>query len=456
MTLFDRPIAPETYAVIRYGMGFPARDVPLTPQAMIDRLLGPDQMAGDFPFVSFKRTLELGRTLRLAQKARKMDGGGQKKARNAINNLHAKTVTSDFARCVETNDPFRERLARFWMNHFTTRNKTVHLRTGHDGYQAEAIRPHLAGPFSELLKAAVTHPFMLLYLDQTVSVGPNSVAGLNTGGGLNENLAREVLELHTLGVGAGYTQTDVTEFAELLTGLMFTREKGLDFRPKRAEPGAETVLGKVYGGAGKAQLSDIYEALDDLARHPSTASFICTKLARYFTADQPDPGLVASMIATFVETDGYLAQVYAAMLDHPAAWSGFGAKVKWPVDYVASALRALGVRAADLQEIPRGQVQKHYLGPLRRMGQNFRSAPGPDGWPDMVADWVDPQGMAARIGFAMAAARRAPGKPPDPRDFVHSALGDAAGERLLFAAKAAESRAEGVGIILASAEFNRR
>jgi len=458
MTLFDRPITPDNYSVIRFGLGYPARGAPRTAPAMLERLLGPDHIVQDYPLFSFEKSLELGRAYSKAHKESRMtgDGAARKKVRSQIKMAFAQTVIDDFTRSVETDDPFRERLQQFWMNHFTTRSKTLHLRTGHAGYAAEAIRPHLTGPFAEMLKSAVTHPFMLLYLDQTTSIGPNSIVGQRRGRGLNENLAREVLELHTLGVGAGYTQADVTEFAKLLTGLSFSPNDGFRFRAARAEPGPETVLGQVYGGNGKASLADIHAALDDLARHPSTAQFICTKLAAYFVADVPDADLVASMIAAYERSGGYLAEVYGAMLDHPAAWDNFGAKVKWPVEFIITGMRALGVRAADLQAMKPRAVRRRILMPLRRMGQDYRAPPGPDGWPDTAAAWVDSQGLAARIGWAMAAARWAPGGPPDPRSFVALALGGAASEGLIWAARAAESRAEGVGIILASAEFNRR
>ena len=151
------------------------------------------------------------------------------------------------------------------------------------------------------------------------SVGPNSPRGLKSGRGLNENLAREVLELHTMGVGAAYTQTDVTEFAELLTGLSFNYRGGGFFEPDRAEPGAEQVLGQSYGG-GDASVAHIHAALDDLALRPETARHICTKLARYFVSDVPDADLVAHMVAGYLRSDGHLGTVYAAMLEHPAAW----------------------------------------------------------------------------------------------------------------------------------------
>lgn len=460
--LFDRPIAPETFAVIRYGTGFPARDVPVTATDILTRLTGPDHMAAAHPFLGFDDGLRLGRALRRAQKAQRMSGMAkgmvdeQKAARRAINAAFAGTFLSDMARRVDSDDPFRERLTAFWLDHFTARDKSVHLRAGHGGYAAQAIRPHLTGRFADLLRAASLHGFMLLYLDQSQSYGPNSPAGLNSGKGLNENLAREMLELHSLGVDGSYDQGDVTELAELLTGLTFTRQGRVEFRPRRAEPGAETVLGRRYGGAGKARLADIEAALDDLATHPDTAAHICRKLAVHFVADDPDPDLVAAMTDAYARSGGVLAEVYAAMLDHPAAWAGFGAKIKWPADFMASAARALGLSGSELRRIKPSQVSKWFIGPMRRMGQQYRHAPGPDGWPEAAEAWVNPSGVAARIAWAMGAARRMRGRVGDPRDFVTDALGDAAGGRLIWAAGAAESRQDGIGIVLASAEFNRR
>ncbi len=457
--LFDRPVRPETYAAIRFGLGFPARGAPLAPDAMLARLEAPDRMAAEYPFVPFMRTLELAGELRAAGRARRTGMGGEAAfmaARAAIDEVFLQTFLDDLVRAVETDDPFRERLVKFWLSHFATRSKSFRTRTGPSGFEAEAIRPHLTGRFGDMLKAALTHPFMLDYLDQTASVGPNSAYGRKKGLGLNENLAREAMELHTLGVDAGYDQQDVTELAELLTGLHVSRKTGFEFLPGRAEPGAETVLGRRYGGRGKARLSDIHEALDDLAAHPAAAGFLCTKLAAQFVADRPDPDLVAHMAAAYRRSGGVLLEVYAAMLEHPAAWSGFGAKVKWPFEFLATGLRALGVRADHLREIAGGQVRKRLVNALARMGQPYRAPPGPDGWPDRAEAWVHPHGLAARIGWAMAIARRAPVPLPEPADFARRALGDAAGERLVWAAGAAESRAEGIGLVLASAEFNRR
>jgi len=313
----------------------------------------------------------------------------------------------------------------------------------------------LAGHFADMLKAVVTHPFMLIYLDQPNSVGPNSPVGRASGKGLNENLAREVLELHTLGVGARYSQGDVTQFAELLTGLAFKLGKGASFRPGMAEPGAESVLGISYGG-GAARLDDIHAVLEDLAVHPATAAHICGKLAAHFVADTPDPDLVAQMTRAYIDSDGFLPAVYAAMLEHPAAWRGFGAKIKQPVEFIATGLRALDMRAEQLLDMGPNRANKILLRAQSQMGQPYQNPPGPDGWPDTASAWVQPYGLASRIGWAMLIATRVPGGTPDPRVFVHDALGDAASDKLIWAAGVAESRAEGVGIVLASAEFNRR
>ncbi len=459
MALFGQAIGKEAYSVIRFGLGYPAGAAPIGAEAMLERLAGPDVAAERVPYPAFSQAVSADLALRRTQKAARAMGGSRaevKAARTALREAFANTLLDDLARGIETDDPFRERLTLFWLNHFTARSRNFGLRPGHAGYAAEAIRPHVAGRFADMLKAAVTHPFMLLYLDQTASIGPRSPTALRRSGrGLNENLAREVLELHTLGVGAPYDQADVIEFAELLTGLGFDPETGRIFFAARAEPGAETVLGKSYGG-GRARLADIHAALDDLAGHPATARFVCGKLAAYFVADAPDPDLVATMTQAFLDSDGALPSVYSAMLAHPAAWRDFGAKVKWPYDYMVSCLRAVGGGSAWLRRLGARPAERLLLRPMRQMGQDYKTPPGPDGWSDTAAAWVHSPGLAARIGWAMALARRIPGGAPDPREFLRTALGEAAGDELDWAAGAAETRAQGVGLVLASAEFNRR
>jgi uncharacterized protein (DUF1800 family) len=461
MTLFDRPIARDSYALIRFGCGYPALGAPTEPAAMLARLAGPDAAARRFAKMPFPEAAALGGAWAEALRARRREQPGAearvKHLRAGLQRALARGLAAELARMAETPDPFRERLAQFWGNHFAVRFGSFTHRAAGPAYRDEAIRPHLAGRFGDLLKAAVTHPMMLIYLDQSASIGPNSKAGVKGRGGLNENLAREVLELHSLGVGGPYGQADVRELAELLTGLTFNirRHEALVFRSAHAEPGAETVLGRSYGGAHRARLEDIHAALDDLARHPATARHLSGKLAAHFTADTPDPALVAAMEAAWLDSGGDLPAVYAAMLGHPAAWRGFGAKVKLPIEFLGSALRALGVQGAELMAMAPRPFARDILRPLSAMGQDYAGPTGPDGFADTGAAWVQPQALAPRIRWALGAARRR-GAGRDPSAFAAAALGDTAGERLLWAARVAETREEGLALVLASAEFNRR
>src|SRR5262247_2479261 len=206
---------------------------------------------------------------------------------------------------------FAERLVWFWSNHFCISADKIQSMSG--AYEREAVRPHILGRFQDLLQAAEGHPAMLFYLDNTMSLGPNSVAGINRTRGLNENLAREILELHTLGVRTVYTQEDVTSFAKVITGWSILTtdtnpHHGGEFlyHPRMHEPGAQTVLGKSYRDTGQEQGRAV---LTDLARHPATATHIATKLARHFIADEPPPVLVERLTRRFTETEGDLWEV---------------------------------------------------------------------------------------------------------------------------------------------------
>jgi uncharacterized protein (DUF1800 family) len=318
----------------------------------------------------------------------------------------------------------------------------------------EAIRPHVAGRFADMLRAVTTHPMMLDYLDQSRSVGPNSDAARRRDTGLNENLARELLELHTLGVDGPYDQRDVRELAELLTGLAADPDRGTVWRPDAAEPGAETVLGVTF--SAEADLATVHAALDMLAAHPATARHLGRKIARHFVADDPDPALVEALAATFAATGGDLLAVTATLLDHPAAWAGGPGKVKPPFAFLASALRAFAVPEATIRQTDPQEAQRLFLGPLALMGQPWETPPGPNGWPEEAAAWVAPQFVAARIDWAMTRPRRLIAELPDPRAFVAAALGPLAPEAVIFAAGAAEDRATGIGIVLASPAFQRR
>jgi uncharacterized protein (DUF1800 family) len=427
--------------------------------ALLAGLDGDDAMAARFPVATTGAALaaaqEFNRILRDAMKAKSaQDNPDLRRARLAMRGMEWTVLRAALARIAETPAPLRERLCWFWADHFSVRWKSGAMRALPGAFVDEAIRPHLAGRFGDLLKAAVTHPAMVLYLDQFNSIGPDSPVGRKTSRGLNENLAREVLELHTLGAGSGYTQADVVQFAELLTGLAFSPKEGTVFRPGMAEPGAEVLLGARYGGR-RPRLQDILDALDDLALRPQTADHLARKLAVHFVADDPPADLVGTLSATYRTSGGDLRKVYAALLEHPAARSADFAKVRQPFDFIAACLRTLGVGGAALMALPDKTLARIAVRPLIEMGQPFQQPEGPNGWPEGSVYWLTPQGLAWRITWAMRMPSLLLGRLPDARGFVRHALGEA--ERTLAAAAmGAETRADAVGLVLASPAFNRR
>lgn len=453
-----------TIAAIRFGTGLSARlPAPVSVAAMLAALTGPDLAAQALPIPGFSAARPDLASFRLLLQARRRAQGTTDEAllqaeflamRDASRAARLAHFQATLLRGVQTADGLRERLTLFWADHFTVRareNFAAHLVAP---FVADAIRPHLTKHFADMLRAVITHPMMLIYLDQIRSAGPNSPAAGRGGRGLNENLARELLELHTVGVDGRYDQTDVRELAELLTGLVWTAADGFHFNPRWAEPGAETVLGVTYDAA--ATLDTVLAALDGLAAHPDTGLHIARKLAVHFVSDTPDPGLVTDLAAVFARTGGDLLAVTAALLDHPAAWSPEPAKVKPPFDYVQSALRALDVPVAAVAGLTARRMVRLFGTPLTLMGQSWEEPPGPDGWPEAAAAWITPQAMAGRIDWAMTAPGALLPGLPDPRAFVRTALGPTPPEAVLFAAEAAESTAEGIGLILASAAFQRR
>jgi uncharacterized protein (DUF1800 family) len=354
---------------------------------------------------------------------------------------------------ITTKAPFVERLVAFWSNHFTVSGLRP-VAAGLIGpYEAEAIRPHLFGHFADLLKAATLHPAMLLYLDNATSVGPNSRAGTRRGKGLNENLARELMELHTLGVDGGYTQSDVTELAKILTGWTIHRpgqpqraiaaqRGGAVFIPTVHEPGDKTLLGKRYSDQGQDEAD---AALDDLARRPATARFIATKLARHFIADDPPAGAVTALAETFTKTDGNLGAVYARLIDFDPAWAGEG-KYRTPYDWVVAIFRAF---AADDPDRARRAVQA-----VNQLGQRLYFAPSPAGWPDDSASWLAPESLLARVDYAEAVGRTK--GESDPMQLAELSVGASLTPESKVAIQRAPSRGDAVALLLVSPEFLRR
>ena len=341
---------------------------------------------------------------------------------------------------------FTERLVWFWSNHFCISADKIRSMSG--AYEREAIRPHIVGRFVDLLLAAEGHPAMLFYLDNTVSMGQNSIAGINRTRGLNENLAREIMELHTLGVRSGYTQDDVISFANVLTGWTLlpppdNPEHGgeFTFNPRLHEPGAQKVLGKSYDGEGAEQGRAV---LRDLAAHPATATYVATKLARYFIADTPPPPLVERMAKVFVDTEGDLKEIAKAMVSAPESWAQTPTKLKRPSEWVVGMVRAAGGKQTDPERFTSGQVL---------LGEPLWRPPSPKGFPDDEASWID--GMGRRLDIANNVAERVSDR-VDPQDVIENVLGSSVSSEAQQAVGRAESRQQALALLFMSAEFQRR
>lgn len=452
-----------TVAAIRFGYGFrpgekDIRDV----EQLLAQLTGPDQAMHRFPTPDYAARRAVFDDYRnKVREAKQAKGDDKRAARKRVSKAKAARkalvlhdIKVRFARPITSAQGFRERLVTFWSDHFTVTPKGQWPEIAYGDLMDSAIRPHITSRFSDLLIAASLHPSMLVYLDQGRSFGPNSPAGLRRNAGLNENLARELLELHSMGVQGNYSQKDVRQLAELLTGLVPT-DQGTEFKERMAEPGAEMVLGKEYGGAAQASFADIKQFLGDVSLHPDTAYHISRKLAEHFVSDEPDPLLVDHITTAYESSGGDLMAVYAAMLEHPASWGPLGNKVKQPFGFVVSGMRALNVSRKTLENMTIRDTRLMMSIPIASMGQSMLRTPAPDGWPEEAEAWITPQGIAARLQWALVASSQY-GQKLDPRDFVQTALRDAAGQTLKFAAAGAEKRVEGLALVLASPEFNRR
>jgi uncharacterized protein (DUF1800 family) len=347
---------------------------------------------------------------------------------------------------------FVERLVHFWSNHFCVSvAKDNIVRAAAGPYEREAIRPFVLGRFADMLFAVEHHPAMLFFLDNQVSIGPDSRAGQRSKRGLNENLAREIFELHTLGVGGGYTQTDVSTFARILTGWTMAGRDGrlgepgsFVFNASAHEPGDEVILGKTYSGGGIGQAEAV---LTDIARHPSTAGHIATKLVRHFIADDPPAQAVARLAKIFLDKDGDLMAVSHALIEMPEAWATPLAKIRSPYEYVAAIRRAV-YRGSTADP---GQM----LGWLNALGQPLWQPAGPNGFTDIAAAEASPEGMKVRLDIAWQAARQVKDI-GNPSALLDAIIGGAASAETRQAIARAESKQQGLALLLMSPEFQRR
>jgi uncharacterized protein (DUF1800 family) len=370
---------------------------------------------------------------------------------NIIQKTYRAEALARLQRAIIADCGFGERLVAFWSNHFCiSASKGPLARIWAGAFEREAIRPHVFGRFGDMLKAVEQHPAMLFFLDNQQSLGPDSRAGQNRKRGLNENLAREIMELHTLGVGGGYSQDDVTSLARIITGWTFVGRQGqlgapgsFVFNANAHEPGPQRLLGKTYENNGVAQGE---AALADIARHSSTAKFIATKFVRHFVADDPPPALVARLQDVFHKSDGDLRAMTSALLDSDEAWQAPLTKMRSPYDFLVATGRLL----AQVPEDP-----SRYLGGLNLLGQPLWSPAGPNGFPDTNAAWAAPEGMKLRLDISAQIASRV-GDNIDARDLLEVAAADAASPETRRTIERAESRQQALALLLMSPEFQRR
>jgi uncharacterized protein (DUF1800 family) len=370
---------------------------------------------------------------------------------NVIQKTYRAEALARLQRAVTADCGFVERLVAFWSNHFCiSANKGELARMWAGSFEREAIRPHVLGRFGDMLKAVEQHPAMLFFLDNQQSLGPDSRAGQNRKRGLNENLAREIMELHALGVGGGYSQDDVTSLARIITGWTFAGRQGqlgtpgsFVFNANAHQPGPQRLLGKTYENNGVAQGE---AALADIARHPSTAKFIATKFARHFVADDPPPALVARLQDAFGKTDGDLKALTSALLDSDEAWQAPLTKLRSPYEFMVATGRLLARPPDD---------PGRYLGGLNLLGQPLWSPSGPNGFPDTNAAWAAPEGMKLRLDISAQVASRVADN-IDPRDLLELVAADAASAETRRTIEHAESRQQALALLLMSPEFQRR
>ena len=374
--------------------------------------------------------------------------------------LYRDAVQARAQSALTASAPFVERLVHFWSNHFCVSADNPQISAYAGAFERDAIRPHVLGLFADMLLAVEQHPAMLIYLNQLSSIGPDSPAAQradqrdpNRRLGLNENLGREIMELHTLGVRSGYTQNDVTEFSRALTGWTVDglgpgsqgqgNPDGFAFRPRLHEPGSRTILERRYDEPGEGQAS---AALADFARAPATATHVATKLARHFAGDTPPPSLVTHLAATFQTTHGDLPSLYHALIASPEPWAPVPLKFKTPWEWIISALRGLG--RDDLGSMQGAGVQAQLGQPVWRPGS-------PAGWDDAAASWAAPDALLRRVEFAARLAAPLADR-LDARSIgarlIPASLSTATTEQIMRA----ESPTSALALLLVSPDFLRR
>lgn len=384
-----------------------------------------------------------------------------KKEQKILRDIYVTEANNRLNISVNTKTPFIDRMVHFWSNHFAVSADKIEVRALAGAYENEAIRPNVLGNFRDLIRGVVTHPAMLAYLDQIQSIGPNSMAGQRRSQnnpdkeiGLNENLAREIFELHTLGVNGGYTQSDVTEFARALTGFTIANGKGrrfsnngdigsFVFEPLMHEPGSRTIMGKKFNQSGADQGAAI---LEFVASHPSTAKNIATKLARHFAGDNPPQTLIDKLKQSFISSNGDLKSIYLTLINSPECWANNNVKFKTPWEWLVSSLRAMGIN--DTSRIDTPTV-------LENLGQAMWQPKSPKGFDDIEDAWAAPDALLRRAETANLIAKYFDA-PLNPNQLAPKLLGTHLSEHTRIAISRAESIQSGTALLLISPEFLRR
>jgi uncharacterized protein (DUF1800 family) len=470
-------------AVLRFGLGARPGDLALAagdPRGWLRaQIRGAVPLAGNTPLAPSDQIFAEVLAARDERQAMRREAGGEtagsaaaaafNPVRDAYLPHYRAQVLARAQSAALTARPFAERLVHFWTNHFAVSADKAAVLGIAGTLESEAIRPNVNGRFVELLTAVEQHPAMIAFLDNQYSVGKDSELALLAARrgarpqmgapdkpkrefGINENLAREILELHTLGVNGGYTQNDVTTFAQIITGWSIGGGKGrlaggtpgrFYFRDNLHEPGAKTFLGKTYAEEGQRQGEAV---LADLSRHPATAHFIATKLVRHFVADDPPPAAVDRVARVFHKSGGDLPQVYAALIEAPEAWDAEMRKFKTPEDFVFSTLRALNVSPRQPEEVVRS---------FDLLGQRQYTPGSPAGWPDTAKSWDGSDALMHRVLWASRAASRYE-QGIDPVDLAASSLGSYARPETVTALRRASSSSQALALLLMSPEFQRR
>lgn len=412
--------------------------MPADPVAWLARQLdGPDPVLAT-PAPGIQDGLEL---LRLDRRDSGMNGAPPIRRVGAMFSAECDAIAHTL---LNTASPFRERLVWFWVNHFT-----VSLRFGGEiqatipSYVREAIRPHVTGRFADMLSAVMHHPAMLMYLDNHVSVGPNSQIGKMQHRGLNENLARESLELHTVTPASGYTQQDVVEYAKILTGWTFElpeHNRGFMYRSDGHEPGPKTVMGRSFppGPAGGEAIFAF------LAQHPATYRNLATKLVRHFVADDPPAAAVQRIETVLRETGGDLKAASLALIALPEAWQPL-TKLRSSEDYVFAILRALGATSFPPPEL---------IAALATLGEPLFGSPFPNGYPDIASGWDSPEELMRRVDWVY---RLTPYYTAiEPMSLAADILGGLLSPETADQVRQAGSRRDALTLLLTAPEFQRR